>query len=138
MLMVSIGIYGFMRNRYWIFCIGFLLAALTRPSFTILLCSIVCTEVFFLAQHRNFKLWLANTVKRIAPLLVGTSMVSLIPYLQGSNSLLKFLEVQKYWQNILSMPHNLRDWSHEGFGINTRCNLFLIHSAFYSALPYVL
>ena len=35
-----------------------------------------------------------------------------------SGSLFKFIEVQKYWENIFAIPHNIRDWSHEGFGIN--------------------
>ncbi len=118
MLMVSIGVYGFVKKKYWIFFIGFLFAALTRPSFTFLLLSIIGTEFFYLVKHKNIKTGIVNTLSRIAPLLIGTFMVSLIQYTQGSGSLFKFIEVQKYWQNILTVPHNLRDWSHEGFAIN--------------------
>lgn len=117
-LMVSIGIYGFVKNKYWIFFIGFLLASLTRPSFTFLFLSIISVEFFYFIQHRNIKTALKNTFLRVAPLIIGTAAVSLIQYSQHSGSLFKFIEVQKYWGNILAIPHNLRDWSHEGFAIN--------------------
>lgn len=117
-LLISIGIYGFVKKRYWIFFVGFLFASLTRPSYTFLLLSIIGTEVFYFAWIKNVKTALTNTLCRIAPLLAGTLLVSLIQYAQGSGSLFKFIEVQKYWENIFAIPHNIRDWSHEGFGIN--------------------
>jgi hypothetical protein len=118
MLMVSISIYGFMKKKYWIFFVGFLLASLTRPSFTFLLLSILGTELFYFVRHKNIKLGFVNMFYRIIPLLIGTLIVSLIQYGQGSGEMFKFIEVQKYWDNILTVPHNLRDWSHEGFAIN--------------------
>lgn len=45
MFVVTIAIYGFMKNKYWIFFIGMLLAALTRPSFSILLLAFVGAEI---------------------------------------------------------------------------------------------
>ncbi len=118
MITVTIGVLGLMKRRYWIYFLGFFLASLTRPSFTFLLLSIIGTEFFFLVKHKNFKSGILNLLSRIAPLLVGTTVVSLIQYAYGRGGWFKFIEVQKYWNNILSVPHNLRDWSHEGFGIN--------------------
>jgi hypothetical protein len=123
--MISIGIYGFIKKKYWIFFVGFLLASLTRPSFTFLLLSVIGTEFFYLVKHKNLKFGIVNSLYRIAPLLLGTLLVSLIQYNQGSGDLFKFIEVQKYWNNILSIPHNLRDWSHEGFGINIGVIFFI-------------
>ncbi|MBE9466780.1 MAG: hypothetical protein IMY72_00500 [Bacteroidetes bacterium] len=125
MLMVSIGIYGFIKNKYWIFFIGFLLASLTRPSFTFLLLSIIGTEFFYLIKHKKIKIGIKNTLYRISPLLIGTIIVSLIQYTQGSGDFFKFIKVQKYWNNILSIPHNLRDWSQESFGINIGVIFFI-------------
>lgn len=125
MLMVSIGIYGFIKNKYWVFFVGFFFASLTRPSFTFLLLSVIGAELYFFLRHKNIKLGIISTIYRVLPLLAGTFTVSLIQYLQGSGSLFKFVEVQKYWDNILSVPHNLRDWSHEGFGINIGVIFFL-------------
>lgn len=125
MLMTSVGIYGLIKKKYWIYFLGFILASLTRPSFTFLLLSIIGTDFFYLVKHKNLKSGIINSIIRIAPLLIGTLVVSLIQYTQGSGGLFKFIEVQKYWENILSVPHNLRDWSHEGFGINIGVIFFI-------------
>ncbi len=117
-LMITIGIYGLVHRKYWIYFIGLLLASMTRPSYTFLVLAILILELFFLIIHKGWKVFLKNTFFRILPLLIGTSLVSLIQLFYGSGRLFKFIEVQKYWQNILSIPHNLRDWSHEGFAIN--------------------
>lgn len=118
MLLVSVGLYGFVKKRYWIYFAGLGLAALTRPSFSFLLLSIMGTEFFFVWRHQQVKMAVVNTLRRISPLLAGTAVVSLVQYAQGSGSWFKFIEVQKYWENVLTVPHQLRDWSHEGFGIN--------------------
>lgn len=118
LLFGSIGIYGFVRNKYSLFFLGFFIAALTRPTYTIILFSIIGTEFFFFLKIRDFKLLLINSLKRTAPFILGTAAVSTIQLLYGSNSLFMFIEVQKHWGHVLSIPHNLRDWSFEGFGIN--------------------
>ena len=118
MLMIIIGIFGFMKKKYWIFFIGFLLASLTRPTFVFLLLSIIGTEFFFFVIHKNIKKGFMNSFLKTAPLLLGTLIVSLIQYSQGSGSLSKFIVVQKYWDHVFSIPHSLRDWSHESFSVN--------------------
>lgn len=118
MLFISIGTYGFVKHKYWLFFTGILLASLVRPSYIFLLLSIFGVELFFFIRHRNFNLALKNTISRVLPLILGTTAVSFYQYTQNSGSFFKFIEVQKYWQNILGIPHNLRDWSHEGFAIN--------------------
>jgi hypothetical protein len=54
------------------------------------------------------------------PVLVGTAIMTLIQYFSGSGRFFKFIEVQKYWGHTFSFPDlaNLRDWSHESFGVN--------------------
>lgn len=125
MLMTSIGIYGFVKKKYWIFFLGAFLASLTRPSFTFLLLSFIGTEFFFLLSHKQWKTGLINTFRLSLPLILGTAGISLYQYSQGSGSLFKFIEVQKYWENILSVPHDLRDWSHESFAINVGVLCFI-------------
>ncbi|MFA8299252.1 MAG: hypothetical protein ACEPOV_03745 [Hyphomicrobiales bacterium] len=118
LLVMSIGFYGLVKGKKMIFFIGFYLAALTRPSFTILLASIICVEIFYLIQDRNFKRFFISGFLKILPLLLGTLTVSLIQKLSGSNSFFTFIEVQKYWDNVLVQPKGFKDWSHEGYGIN--------------------
>ncbi len=96
MLTVSIGLYGFVKKKYWSFFTGFLLASLTRSSFTFLLLSILGAEIFFFIQHKNLRTAVKNTLLRIAPLLTGTALVSSIQYYRNSGSFFKFIEVQKY------------------------------------------
>jgi len=117
-LTVALGAWGLMKEKYWVYFVGFLLAALTRPAYTFLLLSITGVELFFVLQHQRLVVAVRNVILRILPLLLGTAIVSAIQLSYGSGGLLKFVEVQKYWDNILSVPHNLRDWSHEGFSIN--------------------
>jgi hypothetical protein len=117
-LMVSIAIYGFFQDKYWIYFIGMFLASITRPSYSILMISIVATEFFFYLISNEFKNMAKNLFFRILPLIIGTAIVTAIQWLSGSGSIFKFIEVQKYWDNIPSIPHNLRDWSLEGFSIN--------------------
>ncbi len=126
LLMVTIGIWGFAKHKYWIFFIGFFLAALSRPSFTFLLLSILGVEFFFLLNHKSITTFLKNAVLRTLPLICGTALVSVIQFAQGSKTIFKFIQVQKYWENILSVPHNIKDWSHEGFGINLGIILLIL------------
>lgn len=122
MLFISLGVYGFIKNKYWVYFIAFLLASLTRPTFTFIALSILCVEIFFLLSHKKIRTTIVNFLLRVAPLIVGTFLV---PVIQNSESPFQFLAVQKYWENALTIPTGLKDWSHEGFGINL-CVIFLI------------
>jgi uncharacterized membrane protein YhfC len=56
MLMVSIGIWGFVKKKYWIYFVGLFLAALARPSFTfLLLIARIGVEFMLLLQHKNMR-----------------------------------------------------------------------------------
>jgi hypothetical protein len=136
MLMVSISIYGIVKKNYWLYFLGIILASLTRPSFTFLLLSLIGTELFFLIKSKDIKSGFVSLAYRITPLILGTLAVSLIHYSQGSGSFFKFIEVQKYWNNVLSVPHKLRDWSHEGFAINVGV-VFLVFFPLLTLLFYL-
>ncbi len=115
---ISIGIYGFLKNKYWLYFLGFLLASLTRPCLVFLMLSFIGTEFLFFLEYKKFWLFVKNIILKVAPLIVGTGLVSIIQLLYGSKSIFKFIDVQKYWNHVLSIPHSLGDWSHEGYGIN--------------------
>ncbi len=115
MFFISLGIYGIINKKYWIYFIAFLLASLTRPTFTFIGLSILAVELLFLISHKSFNTAIRNFLLRVAPLIAGTFLV---PLIQGSGSLFKFIEVQKYWENAFLIPDKLSDWSQEGFGIN--------------------
>lgn len=117
-LTISVGVFGFIKKKYWIYFVGLMLAAIARPSYTILGLAIFFTEIFFLIDKVYYKQFVKNLLLRVLPLIAGTIVVALFQLSQGSEDFFKFIKVQAYWENILSIPHNLRDWSHEGFAIN--------------------
>jgi hypothetical protein len=118
MFCVSLAVIGHLKRSYLLYFLGLLLASITRQSSSILIVAILCTEVFFLVKHKNLIPSIQESFLRTLPLIVGIAAVSLLQLSQGSGSLFKFLEVQKYWNNVLSVPRKLGDWSHEGFAIN--------------------
>ncbi len=120
LLMISIGVYGYFKNKYWLYFLGIALGALTRNTFNLLLPAIVCTEVLFFLREKQFRQSLRRVFWGILPVIVGTGIFITIQYIQGSGNIFKFLEVQEQWNNSLSWPEllNLRDFSHESFSIN--------------------
>jgi hypothetical protein len=118
MLTVSIGLYGMVRKNYTLFFIGFFFASLCRPAYTFLFLSILCVEVLDLINHRSAARFIKSFFTKSLPLILGTLTVGLIQWFEHKQSIFKFVEVQKYWNNELQVPRKLADWSHEGFGIN--------------------
>jgi hypothetical protein len=118
LLTTCIGMYGFVKKRYWLFFTGFFLAALTRSTFPFLTIAFLSTELFFFFEHKKISAFIKNSLLRIAPLLTGTFAVSLIQLSFGSGSITKFMDVQKSWGRKFSVPHFLKDWSTESFSIN--------------------
>jgi hypothetical protein len=118
MLSVSIGLYGMVRKKYAVFFIGFFLASLCRPAYTFLFLSLLCVEVLDLLNHRNTVRFIKSFLSKSLPLILGTVTVGAIQWMEHKQSIFKFVEVQKYWNNVLQWPTKLGDWSHEGFGIN--------------------
>lgn len=117
-LFVSIGLWGYMKQKYSLYFIALLLAALTRPSFTILGIALICNEVLDLLRHKEIKQFFIRSFKMVSPLLLGTLLVGFIQYSQGSGELFAFMRVQEYWGHKLGFPKKLSDWSHQGFDLN--------------------
>lgn len=122
---LSIGIYGYMKDKYWLYLIGMMLASMARPSITLIALAVLCTELYYFIQQKNVIDSLKSFTKKISPLIAGTLIVSLIQLAYGSGSLTKFAEVQSLWGKKLSIPHNIRDWSLEGFSMNIAVIVFI-------------
>jgi hypothetical protein len=118
LITAAIGLYGIVKNKYWLFFIGFFLCALTKPSYTFLFLAILATEILFLMPHKKVSLFVRNIFLRSLPLIIGTIAVSSLQSSFKGGSSTKFVEVQKYWNHVFSLPNGLRDWSQEGFGIS--------------------
>ncbi len=118
LLTVAIGLYGLTKKKYWVYFLGFFLCALTRPSYTFLILAILGTEFFFFFRHKQVLDSLKSGLLKLLPLLLGTLVVSIIQFASEGGGFFKFVEVQKYWDHVFSIPHGLNDWSHEGFGMS--------------------
>jgi len=125
LICMSIAIYGMIKKKYWLYFIFMILAAMTRPCHIFVILAFAGAEFYFFLSHKKILESLKNLSLQSFPLLIGTGIVSCIQYISGSGSFFKFLEVQKYWQHVLSIPHNIRDWSEEGFSINYGVLIFL-------------
>ncbi|MDR0789990.1 MAG: hypothetical protein LBO06_04255 [Bacteroidales bacterium] len=119
-LMGALAIYGFVKDKYWLYFIAMTAVALTRNAFSIILPAIFIAEILFLIKERQVLRSLKRLLFGILPILIGTIIFSIILLMYGNNSIMKFMEVQEVWGNYLSLPDlaNINDWSHEGFGIN--------------------
>ena len=138
LIVVSIGVYGFVKNKYWLFFIGFFLASITRPAYTILGLAIISTELIYFIKEKKIVTTLKNIIFRLMPLIFGMIAVIIIQYLQGSKSIFKFIEVQKYWDNTLKIPTRIADWSHEGFAINIGVIVLIFFPLVYSVIKDII
>ena len=119
-LMFSIAVWGYMKDRYWLYFIAMILSSLSRNTILLVFPAILCAETLFFVKERQIRQSLFRLMMGALPVLLGTALMSFIQYKSGSGSVFKFIEVQKYWQNTFSLPDltNLRDWSNESFAVN--------------------
>jgi len=119
-LMFSVAVWGYMKDKYWLYFAFMVLASLSRNTILLVFPAILCAEILFFISERNVWKSLFRLSMGSLPVLVGTAFMSLIQYFSGSEGFFKFIEVQKYWGHTFSLPDliNIRDWSHESFGIN--------------------
>jgi len=129
MLLVTIAIFGIIKDKYWIYCIGIFLAAMTRSVAVILIATFFAAELLKFLENKQIKVFLINFSKKIVPLILGTFAASLIQYINGSGSLFKFIEVQKYWDYKFQMPQIIKEWSEEGFGSSVATIFFIVAPA---------
>jgi hypothetical protein len=118
MITFTLALWGLYHNKYFLYFLAALLAAMTRSSVTILLLSFLFTEVYFYIQKNCLAATLKSLILKTAPLILGTLLVSLIQFTYGSNHIAKFMEVEKYWGYSLRLPSTITDWAHEQFSTN--------------------
>lgn len=124
-LTFSIALIGLFKRKYWLLFLGLFLFAMVRSAALIIIFSLFIVEFVYIFKHRNLYLFFKRFFTPTVPLILGTLAVSLIQYSYGSGSLLKFMEVHKYWGLFLQIPVSVSDWSLEGFGLDV-ATLFMI------------
>jgi hypothetical protein len=102
----------------WLFYIGMVLFALSRPSFLIVGAAIICTDVYFLVLNKDFKSFAKELGIKILPIAVGVLITFFIQYLKSGNFFKMFEVHSMFWQHVFQYPKTISDWSTEGYGMN--------------------
>lgn len=117
-LTISIGLYGIIKQKYWIYFIGFMLASMTRSSASIFIIAFICTEILVNSSNFSFKKFIIEISKRLMPIVLGVFFVMLYQKIQGADSWFTFINAQKLWGKEFSLPKiPFSDWSEEGRSI---------------------
>lgn len=117
-LCIAFGMYGILKEKYWFYFIGFLLASMARSSANIFLVAFLCVEMLVSLRQESFKHFITHFLKRILPIILGVFLVMLFQKLRGAESWFAFIKAQSYWDKKISLPSlPFTDWSSEGKSI---------------------
>lgn len=123
-LCMAAGLYGMVKEKYWLYFAGFLLACMTKASASLLILVFLFAEIISAAYHRKPLLFLVGFGKRVLPVVLGVLCVMVFQKLRGAESFHQFFISQKIWGKYLSLPSlPFTDWSSEGRSIT---NPFLL------------
>jgi len=130
LLTMTIATIGIIKEKYWIYFIGFLLMSMVRPATIFVLLAIFALETLLLLRNKQISLFFKNSLFKAIPFVIGYFISFLVQYLY-SGSCTAFLDAQKHWSGGIQRITNISDWSIEGFGMNT-------FSVFFIAIPALL
>ncbi len=118
MFTMSIALWGLIKRKFWLFFVGLILFALSRPSFLIVGLAFIFTDIYFLILNKDFKLFIKELGIKLLPIFIGMLITFFIQYLY-SGSFFKMFEVHsRFWDHNFQYPKTLTDWSTEGYGMN--------------------
>lgn len=112
---IAFGLYGLLKERYWLYFVGFTLGCMTRAAGSILLVAWVMADVLgALHARRALKFLLRDIALHVAPIVTGVAAVMLFQHYRGAEHWFEFILAQQYWGKELSLPTwPLTDWSDE-------------------------
>jgi len=131
---MSLALWGLFKDKYWLFLVGLIAFALSRPSFLIIGVAIICTDVYFLLINKNFKLFSKELAMKLLPIIIGMLITFYIQYLNSGNFFKMFEVHERYWNHRFQVPVTLSDWSTEGYGMN----IFSIFSIVFPSSLFIL
>lgn len=130
----SVACYFLKKNIWWMATVFLILFAFTRPAITIIMVSMICTDVYFAFTGRNSYVKPWKMALRIFPLLAGTFLALYVQYCY-SGYWFKVFEVQHNWgYHDFHIPVKLTDWSEEGYGMS----VFTLIGVFIPVLIYLI
>ena len=115
---MSIALWGLFKNKMWLFYVGMVLFALSRPSFMIIGLAFICTDIYFLILNKDNKSFLKELGMKLLPIFLGMIVTFYLQY-RSSGSFFKMFEVHsQFWNHNFQIPTTISDWSLEGYGMN--------------------
>jgi hypothetical protein len=121
---MTIAALGMLKNKYWIYFIGFLLMAMVRPATIFVLMAIFATELFIFFRHKQIKTLIKSSFLKAVPFILGYFFSFLIQY-QYSGSWKSFINATQAWSGKIQTFSTITDWSVEGFGMNSFAIFFV-------------
>lgn len=115
---MSLALWGLFKDKFWLFFVGLVAFALSRPSFLIVGMAFICTDIYFLIINRNFKVFIKELGIKILPIAIGAFITFFIQYLNSGNFFKMFEVHSLFWDHNFQIPKTITDWSTESYGMN--------------------
>ena len=132
---IAMGMMGLVKNRYWLYFVGFFVACSTRAAGNILAVAWIIADLLSALQARSsIKETLRNIGLHLAPIAAAVLTVVVIQHFCGAEHWFEYVLAQKEWGKELSWPTwPLTDWSEEGESVTKP----LIFTLFIPALVWL-
>ena len=116
---IAAGMYGLVKDRYWLYFLGFLLACTTRAAGNILVVAWIIVDLLAaIVAKSSFRETMRNMLLHLAPIIIGVLAVMLLQHMCGADHWFEYVVAQKQWGKELSWPTwPFTDWSSEGKSI---------------------
>lgn len=117
-LFIALGLYGMIKEKYWLYFLGFLLASMTKSSSLLFVILFLCLEGLNALNHRSVSLFFKRFLKAVLPVVLGMFLVMTFQWIMGAPSFFQSIISQKYWGKSLSLPElPFTFWSNESRSI---------------------
>ncbi|HEY4784755.1 MAG TPA: hypothetical protein VIH57_01845, partial [Bacteroidales bacterium] len=131
----SLACYFLKKGIRWMFMFFLVLFAFTRPAITIILVSLISTDVYFTLTGKGYQIKPFKIAMRIVPILLGTVLALYIQQLYSGGNWFKVFEVQRNWgYHAFQFPTKFDDWSKEGYSMS----VFTLLGVFLPAVYYLI
>lgn len=124
---IALGMYGLVKERYWIYFVGFLLGSMTRAAGNIMIVAwLVVDVVDFISSRGGWKQFALDVARHLAPIVLGVFVVMVVQRLYGAEHWFEYAASQRYWGKSLSLPDwPLTDWTEMGRSVTWPLMLIL-------------
>ncbi|MBP3764042.1 MAG: hypothetical protein J6I49_09245 [Bacteroidales bacterium] len=113
---IALGMYGLVKERYWLYFVGFLLGSMTRAAGNIMIVAWLVVDVVALISSRGgWKQFVLDVARHLAPIVLGVFAVMVVQRFYGAEHWFEYAASQRYWGKYLSLPEwPLTDWTEMG------------------------